>query len=636
MAEAITSQFGNANCPQLRLTVTVGSETASQATLSWSLDYVAHGYAASTSVAKSYSAVIAGETVASGSFNINGITGTRNIDSGTKVITKSNSSQTISFSCSMAFNLTWGGTYGGTKTGSGSITINGKTSYTISYNANGGSGAPSPQTKWYGVNIALSSTRPSRSGYIFQGWATSSGGSVQYQPGDTYTANASVTLYAIWGTSGYTVSYNANGGSGAPSSQTKQHNVTLILSRTVPTRTNYEFLGWGTSSSSTTVSYSPGDEYTRNASITLYAIWKSSYNVPGITNMTVDRSDSAGNLSESGTYAKVVFDWSTEKTVQSIQIQYKQTTSSSYTSVSVSASGTSGSVTKIIGGSFNEEYSYDIRVTVRDSGGSSYMEMVLPAMSYIIDFLKGGTGVAIGGPSTQNGFEVVMNSKFIGNVGIGKEADETDFPFDIDKASLFRQAVTMRNGLNIAYGDFGLAGQMYYSSAYTKYPFLDFNRQNPMFLRNVILENEVYLQAMTSSGSPSNILRMNSSGDLELYWPSGGIQGRMCKLLYSGTVSQGGSVTVSEHQYYRILAVKPSNNNALLLGIKQNPASPTTSGQTIQFQCGWASTGAHGTLVATFNVSSSTRLTYTAGWNSALNTQTASSLGNISQIWGIL
>ena len=70
--------------------------------------------------------------------------------------------------------------------------------YTVSYNANGGSGAPASQTKTYGVNLTLSSTVPTRAGYAFKGWATSSTGAVAYQAGGTYSDNSAVTLYAVW------------------------------------------------------------------------------------------------------------------------------------------------------------------------------------------------------------------------------------------------------------------------------------------------------------------------------------------------------------------------------------------------------------------------------------------------------
>ncbi len=148
--------------------------------------------------------------------------------------------------------------------------------YTVSYNANGGTGAPSAQTKTHGTNLTLSSTKPTRSGYTFAGWATSASGAVAYAAGGTYSANASVTLYAKWTTNTYTVSYNANGGTGVPSAQTKTYGVNLTLSSTKPTRSGYTFLGWATSASGA-VAYASGATYTSNSAVTLYAVWGLTY-----------------------------------------------------------------------------------------------------------------------------------------------------------------------------------------------------------------------------------------------------------------------------------------------------------------------------------------------------------------------
>ncbi|MBR3653181.1 MAG: InlB B-repeat-containing protein [Bacteroidales bacterium] len=72
-------------------------------------------------------------------------------------------------------------------------------SYAVAYNANGGAGAPAGQTKVYGRALTLSSTRPTRTNHRFLGWATSAAATTpQYQPGGSYTANAAVTLYAVW------------------------------------------------------------------------------------------------------------------------------------------------------------------------------------------------------------------------------------------------------------------------------------------------------------------------------------------------------------------------------------------------------------------------------------------------------
>lgn len=71
--------------------------------------------------------------------------------------------------------------------------------FTVSYNANGGSGAPSAQDKRYDITLTLSSTVPTRDGYTFNGWNTAADGSgTAYAAGATYSANADVTLYAQW------------------------------------------------------------------------------------------------------------------------------------------------------------------------------------------------------------------------------------------------------------------------------------------------------------------------------------------------------------------------------------------------------------------------------------------------------
>lgn len=172
---------------------------------------------------------------------------------------------------------------GGITYASMSYTVPALASYKVAYNANGGTGAPSTQTKYYGKTLTLSSIKPTRAGYAFKGWATSASGSVAYASGATYTSNASITLYAVWQKITYTVKYNANGGAGAPSNQTKTYGVNLTLSSAKPTResyidengstVSYTFKGWATSASSSTIAYKAGATYTANASITLYAVW---------------------------------------------------------------------------------------------------------------------------------------------------------------------------------------------------------------------------------------------------------------------------------------------------------------------------------------------------------------------------
>ncbi len=407
MASCITAQWSNSYTPQVRLTVTQSASTATNVTLTWKLEYVAHGKAASTgTVKKKYTAVLNGETVASGSYDINGKTGTYTIASGTKTINKTTSTQKISFSCSMGFNITWAGVYGGTKSASGSISVAAKTSYTIKYNANGGSGAPGSQTKWAGTNIKLSTTKPTRTGHTFQGWSTANDSTVEYAAGATYSANASVTLYAVWKADTHKVTYNANGGSGAPATQTKTYGTILKLSTTKPTRTNYTFKGWGTSPNATVPAYQPGDQYGADEDITLYAIWELAYTPPRITNLTVDRCTSNGTLSDEGTYAITKFSWKCDKTVSSIKIKRINNDLNTNATDTVSASGTSGTVSRITPATIIQENVYTFEITVADSVGSTTVSTRLAAMQFEIDFLKGGGGVSIGKPATKTGFEV--------------------------------------------------------------------------------------------------------------------------------------------------------------------------------------------------------------------------------------
>lgn len=69
----------------------------------------------------------------------------------------------------------------------------------VSYDANGGSGAPAPQTEAYGNTVALSTIVPTRPGYSFTGWNTAEDGSgTAYAPGASVTLTADLALYAQW------------------------------------------------------------------------------------------------------------------------------------------------------------------------------------------------------------------------------------------------------------------------------------------------------------------------------------------------------------------------------------------------------------------------------------------------------
>lgn len=93
----------------------------------------------------------------------------------------------------------------------------------------------------------------------------------------------------------YTVSYNANGGVGGPDPQTKYMESSLILSSTRPVQTGYTFKGWSTSSTVTSAMYQPGENYTDNRNITLYAVWEQDLCAPIVESPTA-KSVKAGTV----------------------------------------------------------------------------------------------------------------------------------------------------------------------------------------------------------------------------------------------------------------------------------------------------------------------------------------------------
>jgi uncharacterized repeat protein (TIGR02543 family) len=95
-------------------------------------------------------------------------------------------------------------------------------------------------------------------------------GSTTYHPGAQSTSSGSTSITSPF----CTITFNANHGSGAPAALTACRGASSTLPGGVPTRTGYSFLGWSTSSSATTASYSPGGTIVVSGNTTLYAVWK--------------------------------------------------------------------------------------------------------------------------------------------------------------------------------------------------------------------------------------------------------------------------------------------------------------------------------------------------------------------------
>ena len=291
--------------------------------------------------------------------------------------------------------------------------------YTVSYNANGGTGAPGNQTKTYGTNLTLSSTRPTRTGYTFVKWNTASNGSgIDYSPGGTYTGDAALTLYAIWTVNTYAVTYHSNGGSGAPSNQTKTHGTDLVLRSEIPTRTDYAFVSWNTNASGTGVSYSPGATYTVNAAVALYAQWVSVYTAPQLANLTAQRVNSNSADDPEGTYVKVSFNWvkgvsgSADVNPAKIEIFYKQKGTAAYTLAKTITSPDNTTIVENLGNHFDVDEAYDIKVILTPEGDRAPIERstYVSISAFIIDINANGTAIGFGqqAPDDDTGFYVNM------------------------------------------------------------------------------------------------------------------------------------------------------------------------------------------------------------------------------------
>ena len=140
-------------------------------------------------------ATVNGQTASADRTGVN-VNASGNVNIATKKLSVAKGKSAKTIGCSGSIRVT--GYAAGTSSASMSVTVPALPSHRVSYNANGGTGEPAAQTKWYGEALTLSSAKPTRHNYVFQGWATSSGGAVAYQPGGRYGSDSNVTLYAVW------------------------------------------------------------------------------------------------------------------------------------------------------------------------------------------------------------------------------------------------------------------------------------------------------------------------------------------------------------------------------------------------------------------------------------------------------
>jgi hypothetical protein len=150
------------------------------------------------------------------------------------------------------------------------------------------------------------------------------------------------------------------------------------------------------------------------------------YSTPSIGSVSVQRCDSNGNLTESGTYAKYTVNTSFSsvngKNTRTVTAAYSSNNGSTYSSATTiqATTDTASSKTGTYGdGAFALANSYIIKFTITDAyGATSFTTRPLLSAQRPINIRANGKGVAIGGMSTKEEFECSFNADFNKNVNV--------------------------------------------------------------------------------------------------------------------------------------------------------------------------------------------------------------------------
>ena len=227
----------------------------------------------------------------------------------------------------------------------------------------------------------------------------------------------------------HTVSYNANGGSGAPRSATKWYGEDFYISNQKPTRANHVFQYWATASNGSGTRYNPGQRYTPDANVTLYAVWKLATKPPAIQSFTAQRVDEAGDMSESGTRVKLYVTWKCDtsgdsaNTVQSVTVAVQD--GGTWKETPVTASGATGTGMVILTG-LSADSSWRFRATVRDKYGTVTSFTTVGPQRFLLDFSADGRGIGIGVGAPAEGVSIYGKPIRMDNGEAGIEIMSTD------------------------------------------------------------------------------------------------------------------------------------------------------------------------------------------------------------------
>jgi len=152
--------------------------------------------------------------------------------------------------------------------------------YTISFNANGGTGPIASITGTLGTSYTLPSSGVEREGYQLYGWSFDGiSGAFYYAKGSTWTISGDREYIAYWSPTTYTVNINANGGTGTIESYAVQYGSTITLPTVESgiTKPGYNLAGWTISNTlydvGETITVDSSIVNSQSATVTVDAFW---------------------------------------------------------------------------------------------------------------------------------------------------------------------------------------------------------------------------------------------------------------------------------------------------------------------------------------------------------------------------
>lgn len=148
-------------------------------------------------------------------------------------------------------------------------------SYTLQYDANGGTGTMESVSVKEDQKVVLADNKFQKEGYEFTGWNTQADGKgTSYKAGQEVSLTENTVLYAQWKINSHFITFDANGGRGVMEKQAVKFETSVKVNGCGFLKTGYTFNGWNTKADGTGKAYAAGGEISLSEDITLYAQWK--------------------------------------------------------------------------------------------------------------------------------------------------------------------------------------------------------------------------------------------------------------------------------------------------------------------------------------------------------------------------